>query len=163
MKRLDSQDQFDRREILQSAGMLALGAAALMTPGAALASGVLKPGSKPWRGLFPIGQTPFTADDKLDLELPGRRNRISATVVAYPVFSGRRAPADGRPFPRKSEWMGPRPFCPPAREERPRWLLVFSRWMAMSKLPFAMPNTLPSMAQTHSSPCLPASTTAKPR
>ena len=68
MKKLDFQDQFDRREILQSAGMLALGAAALMTPGAALASGVLKPGSKPWRGLFPIGQTPFTADDKLDLD-----------------------------------------------------------------------------------------------
>ena len=68
MKRPDSQDQFDRREFLQSASVLALGAAALMTPGAIQASGVLKPGSKPWRGLFPIGQTPFTADDKLDLD-----------------------------------------------------------------------------------------------
>ena len=68
MKRRDSQDQFDRREFFQSAGALALGAAALMTPGTTLASGVLKPGCKPWRGLFPIGQTPFTADDKLDLD-----------------------------------------------------------------------------------------------
>ena len=68
MKRPDSQDQFDRREFLQSAGVLALGATALMTPGAIQASGVLKPGSKPWRGLFPIAQTPFTPDNKLDLD-----------------------------------------------------------------------------------------------
>jgi len=58
--------QVNRREFLESAGVLAVGAAALMTPGAALASGALK-SSKPWKGLFPIGQTPFTADDKLDL------------------------------------------------------------------------------------------------
>ena len=71
MKSEDSQNpqnQIDRREFFQSAGALALSAAALRAPGAAMASGVLKPSSKPWRGLFPIGQTPFTEDDKLDLD-----------------------------------------------------------------------------------------------
>ena len=46
----------------------ALGAAAMMTPGTAMASDVLKPGSKPWRGLYPVAQTPFTPDNKLDLD-----------------------------------------------------------------------------------------------
>ena len=68
MQRRDFQDQLDRREFIQTASMAALGAAAMMAPGTALASGVMKPGSKPWRGLFPIAQTPFTADDKLDLD-----------------------------------------------------------------------------------------------
>ena len=71
MKRRNFQDQLDRREFLETAGGLALGAAALMTPGTALASGVLKPGSKPWRGLFPVGQTPFTPDNKIDLDCLG--------------------------------------------------------------------------------------------
>ena len=71
MKRRNFQDQLDRREFLETASGLALGAAALMTPGTALASGVLKPGSKPWRGLFPVGQTPFTPDNKIDLDCLG--------------------------------------------------------------------------------------------
>ena len=61
-------DLLDRREFMQTASMAALGAAAMMTPGTAMASGVLKPGSKPWRGLFPVAQTPFTPDNKLDLD-----------------------------------------------------------------------------------------------
>ena len=68
MQRREIQDQLDRREFIQTAGAAALGAAALMTPGRALASGSFPSGSKPWRGLFPIAQTPFTADDKLDLD-----------------------------------------------------------------------------------------------
>jgi 2-keto-3-deoxy-L-arabinonate dehydratase len=60
--------QLDRREFIRTTSVAALGAAALMTPGAASASGVIEPGSKPWRGLFPIGVTPFTEDDKLDLD-----------------------------------------------------------------------------------------------
>jgi 2-keto-3-deoxy-L-arabinonate dehydratase len=70
MKKRNFQDQFDRREFMEAAGVLALGlgAAALFPPEAAHADGELNPGSKPWRGLFPIGQTPFTADDKLDLD-----------------------------------------------------------------------------------------------
>ena len=68
MQNRNFQEQLDRREFIQTAGAAALGAAAMMAPGTALASGVMKPGSKPWRGLFPIAQTPFTADDKLDLD-----------------------------------------------------------------------------------------------
>jgi len=68
MQTRDVRNPLDRREFMQSAGVAALGAAALMNSKAALASGVLEPGSKPWRGLFPIAQTPFTADDKLDLD-----------------------------------------------------------------------------------------------
>ena len=68
MQTRDFRDPMDRREFIQSAGAAALGAAALLAPKAALASGTMKSGSKPWRGLFPIAQTPFTADDKLDLD-----------------------------------------------------------------------------------------------
>src|ERR1700722_12428602 len=68
MKYRNFQDQLDRREFIQTAGVAALGAAAMMAPVAALAAGVVKPGSKPWRGLFPVAQTPFTPDNKLDLD-----------------------------------------------------------------------------------------------
>jgi 2-keto-3-deoxy-L-arabinonate dehydratase len=61
-------DLLDRREFMQRASTAALGAAAMMAPGNAMASGVLKPGSKPWRGLFPVAQTPFTPENKLDLD-----------------------------------------------------------------------------------------------
>ena len=52
-----------RREFLQVLGAGALG----LTAGSA-AMAADKPGSKAMRGVFPIGQTPFTEDDKLDLE-----------------------------------------------------------------------------------------------
>jgi 2-keto-3-deoxy-L-arabinonate dehydratase len=68
MKRLGSQDELDRRAFLKTAGVAALGfgASALLPWESADADGKLNPGAKPWRGLFPIGQTPFTPDDKLD-------------------------------------------------------------------------------------------------
>ena len=90
MKGRDSQDQLDRREFFQSAGVLAIGAATLMSPGAALASGVLKPGSKPWRGLFPIAQTLFTADDKLDLDYLAAGGQILQlrSATGPPVAAG---------------------------------------------------------------------------
>ena len=47
---------------------LGVGVAALLPSESAEAAGKLNPGSKPWRGLFPIGQTPFTPDNKLDLD-----------------------------------------------------------------------------------------------
>ncbi|MDG7001868.1 MAG: dihydrodipicolinate synthase family protein [Nitrososphaerota archaeon] len=70
MKRRDSQNVLDRREFLETAGVLALGlsAAALLTPKTAEANGTIDPDSKPFRGLFPVAQTPFTPDNKLDLE-----------------------------------------------------------------------------------------------
>lgn len=68
MMRQGSEDQSDRRTFLKNAGSLALGlgAAALLPSKEADATGRLSSGSKPWRGLFPIGQTPFTPDNKLD-------------------------------------------------------------------------------------------------
>jgi len=70
MKRQGSRDQSGRREFLKTAGVIALGlgAAALLPSEEAEAAGKMSPGSKPWRGLFPIGQTPFTPDNKLDLD-----------------------------------------------------------------------------------------------
>jgi dihydrodipicolinate synthase/N-acetylneuraminate lyase len=64
------QDPFDRRAFLQAAGVLTLGlgAAALLGSEEAEAEGKLNRRAKPWRGLFPIGQTPFTPDDKLDFD-----------------------------------------------------------------------------------------------
>jgi 2-keto-3-deoxy-L-arabinonate dehydratase len=61
-------DQWNRREFMQTAGAAALRVAAMMPPGTAMASGQLKPASKPWRGLYPVAQTPFTPDNKLDLD-----------------------------------------------------------------------------------------------
>jgi dihydrodipicolinate synthase/N-acetylneuraminate lyase len=70
MKRRSSQDLFDRREFLETAGVFALGlsAAALLTPEAAEANGTIDPASRPFRGLFPVAQTPFTPDNNLDLD-----------------------------------------------------------------------------------------------
>jgi dihydrodipicolinate synthase/N-acetylneuraminate lyase len=69
MKRRNSQDLFDRREFLETAGVFALGlsATAMLTPEAAEANGTIYPGARPFRGLFPVAQTPFTPDNKLDL------------------------------------------------------------------------------------------------
>jgi 4-hydroxy-tetrahydrodipicolinate synthase len=52
-----------RREFLQ---VLGAGALSLTAGSAAMAAD--KPTAKPMRGVFPIGQTPFTEDDKLDLD-----------------------------------------------------------------------------------------------
>jgi dihydrodipicolinate synthase/N-acetylneuraminate lyase len=53
----------DRRAFLQSAGALAVSLAILPASEATATAG-----EKPLSGLFPIGETPFTADNKLDLE-----------------------------------------------------------------------------------------------
>src|SRR5579862_9540937 len=70
MKKGNFQDLLDRRQFLETAGVFALGlsAAALLTPEAAEASGTIDPGARPFRGLFPVAQTPFTPDNKLDLD-----------------------------------------------------------------------------------------------
>ena len=68
MNNQNFQVRLDRREFLQTASVAALGAAATMAPATAMASGVMKSGAKPFRGLFPVAQTPFTPDNKLDLD-----------------------------------------------------------------------------------------------
>ena len=74
-------DQWNRREFIQTAAVAALGAVAMMAPGTAMASGVLKPGSKPWRGLFPVAQTPFTPDNKLDLDCLAAQVKFCNLIV----------------------------------------------------------------------------------
>jgi len=71
-----------RREFLQYLGAGALGLALSLrrakaqdnTPAASAAPA--PSGPKPMRGLFPIGQTPFTEDDKLDLDALGAEVRF---------------------------------------------------------------------------------------
>ena len=63
MQPSDSMPENGRREFLRIVGAGVLGLAA---HSAALTAD--KAGSKPMRGVFPIGQTPFTEDDKLDLD-----------------------------------------------------------------------------------------------
>ena len=57
---MNNQSQSGRREFLQTLGTGALGLA--------LAGSVRAATTKPLRGVFPIGQTPVTPDDKLDLD-----------------------------------------------------------------------------------------------
>jgi hypothetical protein len=58
-------NEVNRRAVLKAVGAVAAGVALSRVGFAAQGA---NPGSKPLRGLFPIGQTPFTQDDKLDLD-----------------------------------------------------------------------------------------------
>ena len=64
MQMRDHAEDPRRREFLQLLGASALGFA---MSGGSLAA-VRKPGPKPLRGVFPIGFTPITESDKLDLD-----------------------------------------------------------------------------------------------
>jgi 4-hydroxy-tetrahydrodipicolinate synthase len=57
--------ELDRRAVLKTLGAVAAGAA---LPRSSFTEGATGSASKPMRGLFPIGQTPFTQDDKLDFD-----------------------------------------------------------------------------------------------
>ena len=85
-----------RREFLQSAGALVLGATVLNGASRARAADVegahLKtPSGKPLRGLFPIMETPFTPDDKLDTDALAAEvkfcNRGRLGGMIWPVFA----------------------------------------------------------------------------
>jgi dihydrodipicolinate synthase/N-acetylneuraminate lyase len=65
MKLTAASKPLDRREFLQSASAFALSLSILRSSEAGATSTA---GGKPLSGLFPIGETPFTADDKLDLD-----------------------------------------------------------------------------------------------
>ncbi len=62
----DVMDSIDRRTVLKTLGSVAAGAAASRY---SLAAAPIK--TKSFRGLFPIAATPFTPDDKLDLDCLG--------------------------------------------------------------------------------------------
>jgi 4-hydroxy-tetrahydrodipicolinate synthase len=85
-----------RRAFLQSMSMLALsagiGARALGAPGEEVRGAVLTtPSGKPLRGLYPIVETPFTADNVLDAELLAAEvrfiNRGGCAGMIWPVFA----------------------------------------------------------------------------
>jgi dihydrodipicolinate synthase/N-acetylneuraminate lyase len=65
MKVTTANKPLDRRKFLQSATAFAVSLSILRGSEAGASS---TPGAKPLSGLFPIGESPFTADDKLDLD-----------------------------------------------------------------------------------------------
>ena len=86
----------NRRAFLRSAGALVLGAGTLRLAGrmeAAEAEGASRatPGGKPLRGLFPILETPFTAENKLDTDALAAEvrfcNRGQLGGMIWPVFA----------------------------------------------------------------------------
>ncbi len=91
-----SEKQLDRRTFLKSAGTLALGASVLQAAsraGAAEVEGahLLTPSGKPLRGLYPIMETPFTPEDKLDTDALAAEvkfcNRGRLGGMIWPVFA----------------------------------------------------------------------------
>jgi dihydrodipicolinate synthase/N-acetylneuraminate lyase len=85
----------DRRAFLQSLGLLALASELIPTQAAAATdvkgAQLTTPSGKPLRGLYPIVQTPFTADDKLDLDSLAAEvkfiNRGRVNGMIWPVFA----------------------------------------------------------------------------
>jgi 4-hydroxy-tetrahydrodipicolinate synthase len=80
--------EVDRRAVLKAFGSVAAGMALSRT---VLAAPSASSGSKPFRGLFPIGQTPFTEDDKLDLDCLAAEvnfcNRASVPGFIWPQIA----------------------------------------------------------------------------
>ncbi len=88
--------QLSRRTFLQSAGALVLGANFLQAASSARAADVegarlATPSGKPLRGLFPIMETPFTHDNKLDTDALAAEvnycNRGQLGGMIWPVFA----------------------------------------------------------------------------
>ena len=99
MHQSNTGNHLDRRTFLQQVGILGLAAAlpqAAATASAAQVADVqgadLKtPSGKPLRGLYPIMETPFTADDKLDTAALAAEvafiNRGRVAGMVWPVFA----------------------------------------------------------------------------
>jgi len=94
MAKIESENLLNRRAFLRSAGALVLGASIRPVSGrAAEPAGVqlATPSGKPLRGLYPILETPFTADDKLDTETLAAEvefcNRGRLGGMIWPVFA----------------------------------------------------------------------------
>jgi len=80
--------EVNRRTVLKSLGSVAAGIALSRVGFAAPAVNL---GTKPFRGLFPIGSTPFTPDDKLDLDCLANEvkfcNRASVPGFIWPQIA----------------------------------------------------------------------------
>lgn len=92
----DSQTLPGRRAFLQGLGAAALGAGTLNLSNQAQAADVIgaslsTPSGKPLRGLYPILQTPFTGNDKLDTDALANQirfvNRGRVNGMIWPVFA----------------------------------------------------------------------------
>jgi dihydrodipicolinate synthase/N-acetylneuraminate lyase len=92
----ESEKYLSRRTFLKSAGALILGASVLKASNRAEAADVegarlMTPSGKPLRGLYPILETPFTPDDKLDTEALAAEvafcNRGRLGGMIWPVFA----------------------------------------------------------------------------
>ena len=90
-----SEKHLDRRTFLKSAGALVLGASLLRSNRAEAAdvegAQLTTPSGKPLRGLYPIMETPFTPDNKLDTEALAAEvqfcNRGRTGGMIWPVFA----------------------------------------------------------------------------
>jgi dihydrodipicolinate synthase/N-acetylneuraminate lyase len=96
MSEYKSERHLDRRTFLKSAGALMLGASLLRESSRVKAADVegaqlMTPSGKPLRGLFPIMETPFTPDDKLDTDALAAEvrycNRGRLGGMIWPVFA----------------------------------------------------------------------------
>ena len=96
MKQSTPDSTSGRRGFLQAAGSLALGAGLLQTSFEATSADIqgarlLTPSGKPLRGLYPIVETPFTQDDKLDTDALAAEvefiNRGRVNGMIWPVFA----------------------------------------------------------------------------
>ena len=80
--------EVDRRTVLKALGSVAAGMA---LSGAGFAATSSSPRTKPFRGLFPIGSTPFTEADKLDLDCLAAEvkfcNRASVPGFIWPQIA----------------------------------------------------------------------------
>jgi 4-hydroxy-tetrahydrodipicolinate synthase len=92
----ESENDLSRRAFLRSAGALLFGANALLGASRAEAAEpegarLITPTGKPLRGLYPILETPFTADNKLDTEALAAEvqfcNRGRLGGMIWPVFA----------------------------------------------------------------------------
>jgi 4-hydroxy-tetrahydrodipicolinate synthase len=92
----ESSDELGRRAFLERLGGFALGVGALTLTNRARAADVVgaqlkTPSGKPLRGLYPILQTPFTPDNKLDKDALANEirfvNRGRVNGMIWPVFA----------------------------------------------------------------------------
>ncbi len=101
MQDITAENRWDRRTFLQSMSALGLAAAlpniaaepaqAAEPPADVKGADLKTPSGKPLRGLYPIKQTPFTADDKLNTDALANEvafiNRGRVNGMIWPVFA----------------------------------------------------------------------------
>ena len=80
--------EINRRDVLKTLGAVTAG---ITLSRACIAAPAASTAAKPFRGLFPIGSTPFTEDDKLDLECLANEvkfcNRASVPGFIWPQIA----------------------------------------------------------------------------